>query len=134
MAEDAALFRLTPGRYPGVSTKVTMGILKASQKRMKRAALSEQLISRAPGKEFGLIGDDPNGSCRPSTETGNDIFSDRQLYWEELAIIGDGLDCAHHVIKPVHLIGDQFAQKIFPPDRWDRLIDWPGPVPSLLRI
>lgn len=39
---------LLPGRKPGTSTKVMMGILKASQKRTKRAPFTEELMSKQP--------------------------------------------------------------------------------------
>ena len=38
-----------PGKKPGTSTKVMMGILNASQKRTKRAPLTDASISRQPG-------------------------------------------------------------------------------------
>ena len=37
-----------PGRKPGTSTKVRIGMLKQSQKRMKRAPLIEESMSRTP--------------------------------------------------------------------------------------
>lgn len=37
-----------PGRNPGTSTKVMMGILNASQKRTNRAPLTEALMSKQP--------------------------------------------------------------------------------------
>ena len=37
-----------PGRNPGTSTKVMMGILNASQKRTNRAPFTEALISKQP--------------------------------------------------------------------------------------
>ncbi|MCY1186417.1 hypothetical protein D9M73_272890 [compost metagenome] len=42
-----------PGMKPGTSTKVITGILKASQKRTKRAALIELLMSRHPANTSG---------------------------------------------------------------------------------
>ena len=39
-----------PGKNPGTSTKVMIGILKASQKRTKRAALREALMSSTPAR------------------------------------------------------------------------------------
>jgi hypothetical protein len=44
-----------PGRKPGTSTKVTMGMLKASRKRTKRAALMEESMSRQPARCEGLL-------------------------------------------------------------------------------
>ena len=40
-----------PGRNPGTSTKVMMGILNASQKRTNRAPLTEALMSKQPAVE-----------------------------------------------------------------------------------
>src|SRR5919198_5825788 len=44
-----------PGRYPGVSTSVTIGMLNASQNLMKRAALLDEFISKAPAKYIGWL-------------------------------------------------------------------------------
>ena len=42
-----------PGRKPGTSSKVIRGILKQSQKRIKRAALSLASMSRTPASQAG---------------------------------------------------------------------------------
>ena len=42
-----------PKRKPGTSTRVTRGMLKASQKRTNRAALRDALISSTPARIFG---------------------------------------------------------------------------------
>ena len=42
-----------PGRKPGTSSKVTIGTLNASQKRMKRAAFSLAAMSRHPARTAG---------------------------------------------------------------------------------
>ena len=44
-----------PGRKPGTSTKVTIGMLKQSQKRTKRAALRELSMSRQPASTIGWL-------------------------------------------------------------------------------
>ena len=44
-----------PGRNPGTSTKVTIGMLKQSQKRTKRAALTEEAMSRQPASTMGWL-------------------------------------------------------------------------------
>ena len=44
-----------PGRKPGTSTKFTTGILKASQKRIKREDLSDALISKQPAITRGWL-------------------------------------------------------------------------------
>ena len=42
-----------PGRNPGTSSKVISGMLKASQKRTKRAPFTEALISSMPARNAG---------------------------------------------------------------------------------
>ena len=44
-----------PGKNPGTSTSDTIGMLKASQKRTKRAALREALQSSTPARNFGWL-------------------------------------------------------------------------------
>ena len=39
-----------PGRNPGTSTKVMIGMLNESQKRTKRAPLTDALMSRHPSR------------------------------------------------------------------------------------
>ena len=46
---------VVPGRKPGTSTRVTIGMLNASQKRMKRAALRLALMSSTPAMNFGWL-------------------------------------------------------------------------------
>src|SRR6266702_1209739 len=53
VADNALCSWLKPGKKPGTSTNVIMGILKQSQKRTKRAPLSDELISTAPASAPG---------------------------------------------------------------------------------
>ena len=48
MADDAAALLCTPGMKPGISTRVSRGMLNTLQKRMNRAALSEESMSSVP--------------------------------------------------------------------------------------
>jgi hypothetical protein len=59
--DDAAVLLAVPGRKPGTSTKVTSGMLKASQKRTKRAALTEASMSRQPASTSGWLATMPTG-------------------------------------------------------------------------
>ncbi len=54
MTNDTAPF-LICRKKPGTSTKLTIGILKASQKRMKREDLSDALMSKQPAITFGWL-------------------------------------------------------------------------------
>ena len=46
---------VVPGRKPGTSTSVTSGMLKASQKRTKRAALIDASMSSTPASALGWL-------------------------------------------------------------------------------
>ena len=60
-----------PGKKPGTSTKVTSGMLNASQKRTKRAALRAESISRHPAICVGWLATNPTvwPSMRPKPVT-----------------------------------------------------------------
>ena len=46
--------QILPGRKPGTSTRVMIGMLKASQNRTNRPAFIEALISRHPAATLGF--------------------------------------------------------------------------------
>jgi hypothetical protein len=62
VANDAAEFLLRAGKKAGTSSKVISGNVKASQKRTKRAPLTDALISSTP-QERGLFADDADGAA-----------------------------------------------------------------------
>ncbi len=64
MLDDAVVLLATPGRKPGTSTKVTIGISNASQNRTKRAAFFEAAMSRQPARTVGWLATHP--TVRPS--------------------------------------------------------------------
>ena len=47
--------QILPGRKPGTSTRVMIGMLKASQNRTNRPALIEAFMSRHPAATFGFF-------------------------------------------------------------------------------
>jgi hypothetical protein len=53
-----------PGRKPGTSTKVTIGMSKASQERTKRPAFFDEAMSRTPASTIGWLATMP--IVRPS--------------------------------------------------------------------
>ena len=53
-----------PGRYPGISTSVMMGMLKQSQVRTKRAALRLASMSSTPARCIGWFPTNPT-VCPP---------------------------------------------------------------------
>jgi hypothetical protein len=50
---------VVPGRKPGTSTNVTSGMLKQSQNRTKRAALTDASMSRQPARCLGWLATTP---------------------------------------------------------------------------
>jgi hypothetical protein len=62
----------TPGRNPGTSTKVTIGMLKQSQNRMKRAALARRVDVEDPGEHRGWFATIPTG-FPPRRRTRHDV-------------------------------------------------------------
>jgi len=63
----------TPGMKPGTSSKVMIGTLKASQKRMKRAAFSLAVISSTPASTAGWLATMPT-LCPPSRANPTTMF------------------------------------------------------------
>ena len=63
-----------PGRNPGTSTKVTSGMLNASQVRTNRAALTEASMSRTPASAPGWLPTTPT-ECPPSRAKPHTMFS-----------------------------------------------------------
>ena len=63
-----------PGRYPGTSTSVTTGTLKASQNWTKRPAFSDASTSRVPASHRGWLAtmptDSPSMQAKPTTIDG----------------------------------------------------------------
>jgi len=64
MFDDSAEFLLRARKKAGTSSKVMSGMLKASQKRTKRAPLTEALISRTPARKAGWLATRPTGRHR----------------------------------------------------------------------
>ena len=60
-----------PGMKPGTSTRVTIGMLKQSQKRTKRAALIDESMSRQPASTMGWLATmptvEPSMRAKPMT-------------------------------------------------------------------
>src|SRR5712691_4271178 len=72
-----------PGRNPGTSTKVTSGMLNASQVRTKRAALAAE-----PG------------------EGADDVLRVVFVHLEQLAVVDDALDHMLDVVRLRRIVGD----------------------------
>ena len=98
-----------PGRKPGTSTKVSTGMLKASQVRTKRAAFSEAAMSRLPAKCMRLVGDHPDRAALDPAEADHDVLRVQRLHLEE--VLDDGLDDRVDVVGLVGRVGDQRVER-----------------------
>jgi hypothetical protein len=62
---------VVPGKKPGTSTNVTIGMLNASQNRTNRAALIEASMSRQPARCIGWFAtmpvERPSNRAKPHT-------------------------------------------------------------------
>jgi hypothetical protein len=72
---------------PGTSTKVTTGMLKASQKRTKRAALMLLLMSRQPASTSGWLATMPTVLPVHAAEADDDVLGVVGLQFEEVAVV-----------------------------------------------
>ena len=100
-----------PGRKPGTSTKVSTGMLKASQVRTKRAAFSEASMSRLPGELHRLVGDDADRVALDPAEADDDVRREQRHDLEELLVVEDGGDHLVHVVGLVGAVGDQRVER-----------------------
>src|ERR1035437_7747275 len=82
---------LMPGRNPGTSTKVRIGMLNASQVRTNRAAFSDASMSRQPAKCIGWF------ATRPA-EADHDVRREAGVDLEELAVVEHPGDHFVHVV------------------------------------
>ena len=100
-----------PGRKPGTSTKVSTGMLKASQVRTKRAAFSEASMSRHAGELHRLVGHDADRA--PSTRPKPTMMfgANSALDLEELAVVEHVLDHRVHVVRLVGGVRDQRVER-----------------------
>ena len=76
-----------PGRKPGTSTKVSTGMLNASQVRTNRAAFSDASMSRQPAKCIGWLATTPTGAPVDPAEADDDVRREAGVHLEELAVV-----------------------------------------------
>ena len=81
-----------PGRKPGTSSNVTIGMLNASQKRTKRAALIDASMSSTPASTGGWLATMPTGAPASRAKPDHDVLRAVGLHLEELAVVDDALE------------------------------------------
>ena len=85
-------------------------MLKASQKRTKRAPLMDALMSRHSRQKSGLVRDDAHGASVEPREADDKILREVLVHFEESAIVRDGMDYVLHVVRLLRVFGDHGVQ------------------------
>ena len=67
-------------------------MLKASQKRTKRAPFARCVAVEHAGEIFGLVGHDADGLAVEAGKADDDVLGIVALYLEELTVVDDGTD------------------------------------------
>jgi len=92
--DDAAEFLLRAGEEARTSSKVMSGMLKASQKRTKRAPFYGGVDVEYAGEKGGLIGDDadrrPSNRAKPTTR----FLAKCSWTSKKVRIVHDGVDAS----------------------------------------
>ena len=85
-------------------------MLKALQKRMKRLALVEALMSRTPERTDGLVGDDADRAAQDAGEADDDVHGVAGLDLQEVAAIDDAPDHLAHVVALLGIDRDDLVE------------------------
>ena len=88
-----------PGRKPGTSTNVTIGMLNASQNRTNRDAFSLASMSSVPASTFGWFADDADRAPVQAREPDHDVHGPQREDLQELAVVDDAADHLVHVVR-----------------------------------
>jgi hypothetical protein len=86
-------------------------MLKASQKRTKRAALIELLMSRQPGQHQRVVGDDAHRLAFHAGEADHDVLGVLGLQLEEVAVVHRLGDQLLHVVGLVRVVRHQRVER-----------------------
>src|SRR5688572_4980544 len=100
-----------PGRKPGTSTNVTIGMLNASQKRTNRAALRDASMSSTPASTMGWLATMPTVEPSSRTNPVRNVLAELRADLEEVAFVGDLLDQFLHVIGFVRIVRDEAIER-----------------------
>jgi hypothetical protein len=101
-----------PGMKPGTSTKVMMGMLKASQKRTKRAGLDRALDVEAAGQHHRLVGDDADRLAFHARKADHDVLRVVGLHLEEVDVVDHLEDQFLDVVGLVRIVRHQGVERI----------------------
>ena len=78
-----------PGRNPGTSSKVTSGMLKASQNRTKRAPFTDASMSSVPASTAGWFATIADRAAVEAREADDDVLRVVLMHLEEVALVDD---------------------------------------------
>ena len=101
----------TPGRKPGTSSRVTIGMLKASHIWTKRAAFSRRLDVQHAGQRLRLVGDDADHLAVEPGQRADDVAGPALVDLQVVAVVDDLLDDLAHVVRAVAVGRDQVEQR-----------------------
>ena len=101
----------TPGRKPGTSSSVTIGMLKASHICTKRAAFSDASMSSTPARDCGWLATMP--TTWPSSRASAQMMlrGPALVDLQVVAVVDDLLDDLAHVVRAVAVGRDQVQQR-----------------------
>jgi hypothetical protein len=86
-------------------------MLNASQKRMKRAAFTDALMSSTPASIGRLIGDDADAEAAEVREAA-EMFRRIAVHLVERPVVDDALDDVVHVVRLVRIVGHDVEQRL----------------------
>ena len=109
-----------PGRKPGTSTKVMIGISNASQKAHEARGLAAAVDVEHACQHHRLIGDDAHRAALDAAEADDDVRRVVRLNLEEIGFVDRFADQLVHIIRLVRARRDQ------------RVEAWLHPVPRVL--
>ena len=96
--------------FPGVSQRERMGMSKASQICMNRAALSAPVAVHRAGEMDGVVRDEPDRTPLDADEGGHHSGPELSPELEDGALVGEDLDDAMHVVDTQPVLGNDVAQ------------------------
>ena len=86
-------------------------MLKASQKRTKRAPLTRGVDVENAGEKRRLIGDDADGAAVQARKADDEIFREVLVDFEEVAVVDDGVNGVLDVVGLLGIVGDQRVER-----------------------
>ena len=104
---------VTPGRKPGTSCKVIIGILKQSQNRTKRAAFHRSADIKSAGQHAGLLRNYADAAPGEPCKADDNVLGKAGGNLEEIALVDDKLNDLLHLVGLIRVVRDDRVQLFF---------------------